>query len=184
MDEITPDPTTCWHLGQPGQRGPAVTLEYLSALEGACRPPVVRRAIAAMNQDLALRVLANLMHWPDDRARREFQWLRLMARLKYDGYRDFQAGMRFIETLVTWLQQFSSGDRETAYASVRHTLVYIGPNEMHQLVEQFYPRIVHDRLVRTVASQHHIPTYRVHTDPAARVATNRLRRPDYLHESQ
>ena len=33
VDEISVDPTTCWHLGEPGQRGPTVTLEYLSALE-------------------------------------------------------------------------------------------------------------------------------------------------------
>ena len=33
VDEISVDPTTCWHLGEPGQRGPAVTLEYLSVLE-------------------------------------------------------------------------------------------------------------------------------------------------------
>ena len=33
VDEISADPATCWHLGEPGQRGPAVTLEYLSALE-------------------------------------------------------------------------------------------------------------------------------------------------------
>ncbi len=33
VDEITADPATCWHLGKPGQRGPTVTLEYLSALE-------------------------------------------------------------------------------------------------------------------------------------------------------
>ena len=33
VDEISVDPTTCWHLGEPGQRGPAVTLDYLSALE-------------------------------------------------------------------------------------------------------------------------------------------------------
>ena len=32
VDEISADPTTCWHLGKPGQRGPAVTLDYLSAL--------------------------------------------------------------------------------------------------------------------------------------------------------
>ena len=54
-----------------------------------------------MNQDLGLKVLGRIMQWDDDRARREFAWLRLMARLKYDGYRDFQAGMRFIESLVT-----------------------------------------------------------------------------------
>ena len=33
VDEVSVDPTTCWHLGKPGQRGPTVTTEYLSALE-------------------------------------------------------------------------------------------------------------------------------------------------------
>ena len=33
VDEISVEPETCWHLGEPGQRGPMVTLEYLSALE-------------------------------------------------------------------------------------------------------------------------------------------------------
>ena len=32
VDEISIDPMTCWHLGAPGQRGPTVTLDYLSAL--------------------------------------------------------------------------------------------------------------------------------------------------------
>ena len=32
VDEVSVDPTTCWHLGEPGQRGTAVTLDYLSAL--------------------------------------------------------------------------------------------------------------------------------------------------------
>ena len=33
VDEISVDPATCWHLGEPGQCGPTVTLEYLFALE-------------------------------------------------------------------------------------------------------------------------------------------------------
>ena len=33
VDEISSDPATCWHLGKPGQRGPIVSLDYLSALE-------------------------------------------------------------------------------------------------------------------------------------------------------
>ena len=33
VDEISVDPATCWHLGAPGQRGPRVTLEYLSAMD-------------------------------------------------------------------------------------------------------------------------------------------------------
>jgi hypothetical protein len=33
VDEVSVDPLTCWHLGGPGQRGVAVTLEYLRALQ-------------------------------------------------------------------------------------------------------------------------------------------------------
>lgn len=129
-----------------------------------------------MNQELGLKVLGQIMAWGDDRAREEFRWLRLMARLKYDGYRDFRAGMRFIESLATWLQQFKPEERETAYAFVRGALVYIGPGEMQRLVEQFYPPTVRDRLIRTVAVERDLPTYRVLADPDACAAVERLRR--------
>ena len=33
VNEISADPETCWHLGEPGQRGPTVTFNYLSALK-------------------------------------------------------------------------------------------------------------------------------------------------------
>ncbi|MBB1094231.1 sucrose-6-phosphate hydrolase, partial [Rhodopseudomonas palustris] len=33
VDEISVDPATCWNLAQPGQRGPAAALEYLSSLQ-------------------------------------------------------------------------------------------------------------------------------------------------------
>ncbi|MFQ6758087.1 MAG: hypothetical protein D9V46_03815 [Deltaproteobacteria bacterium] len=129
-----------------------------------------------MNQDLALRVLGEIMAWSDDQAREEFKWLRLMARLKYDGYRDFQAGMRFVESLATWLQQFTSEERKTAYGFVRRRLVYIGPGEMQRLVEQFHPKIVRDRLVQIIAAKRSIPAYRVLADSEARADEERLRR--------
>ena len=116
------------------------------------------------------------MKWTDDQASEEFAWLKLMARLKYDGYRDFQAGMRFIESLATWLQQFKPHERETAYAFVRRSLVYIGPGEMQRLVEQFYPRTVQDRLFRIVSAECGIQPHRVLIDADARAATEHLRR--------
>ena len=129
-----------------------------------------------MNQTLALKVLSRIMNWCDDRARKEFRWLRLMARLKYDGYGDFQAGMRFIESFAAWLQQFSHGDRNAAYLFVRKTLVYIGPAEMQRFVEQFYPRNVHEQLVRMIATERSIPTYCVLADASARKELEQLRR--------
>ena len=129
-----------------------------------------------MNQDLALKVLSKIMNWTNDRAREEFRWLKLMARLKYDGYRAFHAGMRFIENLATWLQQFKQDKRETAYAFVRRALVYIGPLEMQRLIEQLYPRIVRDRIIRTVATECRIQSYRVFVHAGAPDAIDRLRR--------
>jgi hypothetical protein len=129
-----------------------------------------------MNQDLGLKILGDVMQWDDERSRQEFRWLRLMARLKYDGYRDFQAGMRFIESLITWLQQFKANERETAYAFVRSSIVYVGPSEMQKLVEQFYPRTVWERLVATVAAERKLAPYRVLADADALSAVNRLRR--------
>lgn len=107
------------------------------------------------------------MNWSDERARQEFDWLRLMARLKYDGYRDFLAGVRFIESLATWLQQFDSAEREVAYKFVRSRLVYIGPAEMQRLVELFYSRAMQSRLLEIVSTQLKIPKYRIWTDSVA-----------------
>ena len=128
-----------------------------------------------MNEDLGLRILSDIMAWEDEQAREEFRWLRLMARLKYDGYRDFQAGMRFVESLITWLQQFEPSERAIAYGFLRNALVYIGPNEMQRLVDQCYPRVIWDRLVRTVAHERGIPTYRVLANPEAIAEVNKLR---------
>lgn len=129
-----------------------------------------------MKEHLALKVLGQIMDWDDERARLEFAWLRLMSRLKYDGYRDFQAGMRFLESLAVWLQQFAPDERETAYSFVRKTLIYVGPAELHRLVEQFYPRTIRDRLNRMVAEECAIPAYRVLADDGARKAYKTLRR--------
>ena len=130
-----------------------------------------------MNQALGLKILGRIMDWDDDRARKEFGWLKLMARLKYDGYRDFQAGMRFIENLATWLQQFKSREeRETAYKFVRESLVYIGPGEMQRLVEQFYPRVVRKRIDRMVATKLKILPHRVLVEQNGKEESKRLQR--------
>lgn len=130
-----------------------------------------------MKEKLALRLLSSIMGWSDERARDEFQWLRLMALLKYDGYRDFVAGMRFVESLASWIQQFPTREeREVAYAAVRERLVYIGPAEFERLVELLYPNRVRPRLVRAIAARAGIQPYQVWGDSAARGEFRRLLR--------
>ncbi|MCU7934232.1 MAG: hypothetical protein KZQ99_05045 [Candidatus Thiodiazotropha sp. (ex Dulcina madagascariensis)] len=129
-----------------------------------------------MKQNLGLKILSHVMRWDDDRSREEFAWLKLMSRLKYDGYQDFLAGARFIESLITWLQQFESGEREIAYQYIRKKLVYIGPSEMQRLVENFYPEYVQRRVVKKVAGELNIPTYSVWTNQTAQKQIEDFRR--------
>jgi hypothetical protein len=93
------------------------------------------------------------MAWDDNTARREFAWLNLMSRMKYDGYRDFLAGVRFVESLADWLQQFEPVERAAAYSFIRSFLVYIGPVEMQHLVELVYPENIRNRLAIAAAER-------------------------------
>jgi len=113
-----------------------------------------------MKAQLALKALGEIMQWDDSRAQTEFQWLRLMARLKYDAYEDFRAGARFIESLVTWLQQFDQEDREPMYEIVRRRIIYFGGEELQRLVDLFYPRTLEKRLVKNICKKFNIPPFR------------------------
>ena len=129
-----------------------------------------------MNLEYILGKLSEIMHWDTDRSRDEFAWLGLMAKIKYDGYEDFRAGVRFVESLADWLQQFPQEERDVAYGFVRRHLVYIGPAEMNHLVELFFPETVQWRLMQAAADQRGGPTYRVWADAAATALYQRLLR--------
>jgi hypothetical protein len=129
-----------------------------------------------VKEALALRVLGEIMSWDDDQASREYRWLSLISRLKYDGYQDFLAGVRFVESLCTWIQQFEPADRAAAYAFVRNVVVYIGPGEMLRLVELFFPDHVQRKLMRAAAEARGIPRHRVWSDPGATAAFERMLR--------
>lgn len=118
-----------------------------------------------MNQDLALAVLGEIMEWDLERSRKEFAWLQLMSRFKYDGYSDFVAGVRFVESLAGWLQQFALSEREPAYSFVREYLVYFTPAEIQHLTELVYPDYIRERILRDVAVAVKKSRYLVWSDP-------------------
>ena len=66
----------------------------------------------------------------------------MMSSVKYDGYSHFRAGVRFIETLATWLKQFEPADRAVAYNLVKRRLVYFSLPEIECLVDNFIPEVV------------------------------------------
>ncbi|TAN08813.1 MAG: hypothetical protein EPN38_00865 [Rhodanobacteraceae bacterium] len=121
-----------------------------------------------MNETIALRMLGKVMQWELEKAQEEFQWLRLISAVKYDSYRDFLAGMRFLESLLGWLLQFDPQDRPAAYAFVRHRLAFISAVERERLVEIMYPQTVLPRLLKSVADDRGISSWQVYTDGSAR----------------
>jgi hypothetical protein len=130
-----------------------------------------------MDDSRGLKILSDVLGWDEDQSRTEFAWLKMMAAIKYDDYRDFLPGMRFLENLAAWLQQFEAlEDRLEAYALLRHRLIYVSPPEMQRLVELCYHSVIESRLVKIVAARRQIPPYQVHVDKQARAAFERLRR--------
>lgn len=120
-----------------------------------------------MNETIALRMLSKVMQWDLEKAQEEFQWLRLISAVKYDSYRDFLAGMRFLESLLGWLLQFDPQDRSAAYAFVRHRLAFISAVERERLVEIMYPQTVLPRLLESVANSRGTAPWQVYTDGTA-----------------
>lgn len=130
-----------------------------------------------MKQQTALRLLADVMKWDDDdKARKEFEFWNLMAAIKYDDYRDFLAGMRFLESLVAWIQQFDQADREVAYHFVRNRLVFISAAERERLVALLYPREIFHRLTKAAAKDSGVDPWLVLASEDAGKALVRQRR--------
>ena len=112
-----------------------------------------------------MKLLSLVMDWDDNEAAQEFDWLSFMASYKYDGYRDYCAGARFIESFATWLQQFDQEDRPVAYDFVKERLIYFSPREIERLVEKLVPEIVQRHLIHQVAGALKISPYRVWSSP-------------------
>ena len=125
---------------------------------------------------LALTLIAAVMDWDDEEATREYKWLKLMSSVKYDGYSDFRAGVRFLENLATWLRQFKPEDRRAAYSFVRNRLVYISSAEMQRVVETFIPEIVTPHLRKEAAEEVGIKAYQTWGSVAGVEAFNKLLR--------
>jgi hypothetical protein len=129
-----------------------------------------------MKRDLALEILGKVMRWDGDQSQREFSYLSLLSRIKYDGYRGYVAGARFLESLAYWLQQFDPGDRAVAYDFLKNHLIYIGPEELQHLVELTYPQHIQRPLASEICDRLKVPRHLIWADPVATEAYRALLR--------
>lgn len=115
-----------------------------------------------MRDILAERLLARVMKWTPADVARERPDLQALAAYKFDGYQQYSPGMRFIESLARWLEQFETDEeRKTAYEFVRMRLIFVSEAEMAHLVIMSYPHIVRPFLASQVASNKKINEWKV-----------------------
>ncbi len=111
-----------------------------------------------MREALAERLLAQVMNWTPEDVAEERPLLQAMAALKYDEYQQYVPGMRFVESLALWLNQFANMDeKKTAYDFVKNRLVFFSADEIAHLVSIAYPDYIRPLLIRRAAEAANIP---------------------------
>ena len=127
-----------------------------------------------MKLQLAMKVLADLMSWDDERLTAELPWLRLMVNYKYDHYHGYGPGVRFCVNLIYWLSQFNTKEeRETAFKFVRTKLIYISSREMLHLVGLSMAEIRRS-MRRSVAQSMNIPVHKTWGNKDCAVRLNQM----------
>jgi hypothetical protein len=115
-----------------------------------------------MRDNLAERLLAKVMGWTPEDVTRERPILQAMAAYKYDEYHQFSPGMRFVESLALWLDQFKvAAQKRVAYDFVKTRLVFISAAELGHLVSMAYPDFVRPHLLRQLAREKGICAWHV-----------------------
>lgn len=88
-----------------------------------------------MRDFLAERLLVKIMGWSPDEISKERPLLQALAIFKYDNYQQFSTGLRFIESLVRWLNQFQGlSERKIAYDFIKNHLIFISNEQIAYLV--------------------------------------------------
>ncbi|WP_010681013.1 phosphoribosyltransferase-like protein [Acetivibrio cellulolyticus] len=104
-----------------------------------------------MKGELAERLLSVVMGWDASNVAEERPVIQMLAEYKYDEYQQYSPGMRFIESLALWLNQFDKSEREPALNFIKDNLVFISLEEMTHLVAISFNDFIKPKLIEKVA---------------------------------
>ena len=117
-----------------------------------------------MRESLEERMVGKVMGWrTPEQAQGNHRRLRAMAASGYDEYMQFSPGMRFVESMALWLDQFRQDERQAAYEFVVERVLFVTRAQMEHAISIAYPDFVVPALVRQVAdeSSGRLPFWRV-----------------------
>lgn len=107
-----------------------------------------------MRDYLAEKLLVKVMGWNTEDVVKERPILQALAAFKYDEYHQYSPGMRFIESLACWLEQFTPGQkRKLAYQFVRSRLIFFSDKEIEHLVSIAFRDIIRPFLIKEAANR-------------------------------
>lgn len=113
-----------------------------------------------MNSNLANQLLASIMKWDARTLASERAALEFMGSMKYDAYDRYMPGMRFMSSLVQWLNDIKEEDRDEAYKFIKKKLVFISSTQMNYLVDLLYDSKIRPILLDMATVETGMPSYK------------------------
>jgi len=113
-----------------------------------------------MNSNLANQLLASIMKWDAPTLASERAALEFMGSMKYDAYDRYMPGMRFMSSLVQWLNDIEEEDRDEAYKFIKDKLVFISSTQMNYLVDLLYDSKIRPILLDMATVEMGMPSYK------------------------
>ena len=114
-----------------------------------------------MRDSLTEKLLAKVTDWDPSMLSDERLDLQLLSEYKYDEYQQFSPGMRFIESLSLWLNQFDTNksQKDLAFKLIKKHLIFISTLELHHFIKMAYPDFIKPYLINHVASKLNVPNF-------------------------
>lgn len=111
---------------------------------------------------LAEKLLVKVMNWTPAEVAAQRPLIQAMASFKYDEYQQFSAGIRFIESLARWLNQFEDNEeRKIAYDFIKSNLIFISNDQIAHLVNICFDDKINPILLGKAARRLEVPNYYV-----------------------
>lgn len=106
-----------------------------------------------MHEKPATEILTRIMNWSHDDVTDNLADLQALSSYGYDEYQQFRPGMRFVESLASWLNQLPQEKRAVAFRFVKDKILYMTQDQIKQIISVTYEEYVVPILLRQVSNE-------------------------------
>jgi hypothetical protein len=107
------------------------------------------------------KVISSIEGIDEDDTQSYIKYFQALARYKYDNYQQYSAGLRFIETLAIWLEQFGSDDKKIALDFIKDRIVYVSSSEINLIAESCFVDKLQYILMEITAEKLQVPKFKL-----------------------